>query len=172
MLLHVRCETLLGCVFTLTKGAVEEGRSQSDDPLLTIVHLDNTDHCWSSYGSSQPAHKAVSSMLAKTNSSVCETPPRELGRWCGECCVPYTAHDTDYQLSAYNNIIPDIQLIKLRMSRLLNWSKYHSVLWIPEVLAIRWEPGMADVHICYSKHACHSAKFRVDRGAFSLPPCL
>lgn len=63
MLLHVHGENLLGCVFTLTKGAVKENRSQSEAPLLANVCLDVIDHCWSSYGSPWPAHTAVPCLL-------------------------------------------------------------------------------------------------------------
>lgn len=70
MLLHVHGENLLGCVFTLTKGAVEENRSQSEAPLLANVCLDIIDHCWSSYGSSWPAHTAVPCLLKQIPASL------------------------------------------------------------------------------------------------------
>lgn len=54
MLLHVYCGNLLGYVLTLTEGAVEGNRSQSEESLLANVCLDNIDHCQSSYGSSWP----------------------------------------------------------------------------------------------------------------------
>lgn len=54
MLLHVYCGNLLGYVLTLTKGAVEGKRSQSEESLLANISLDNIDHRQSSYGSSWP----------------------------------------------------------------------------------------------------------------------
>lgn len=78
MLLHVHGENLLGCVFTLTKGTVKENRSQSEAPLLANVCLGIIDHCWSSYGSSWPAHTAIPCLLKQIPASL-KTLPWNLG---------------------------------------------------------------------------------------------
>lgn len=173
MLLHIHSESLLGCVFTLTKGVVEENRSQSEDPLLANVCLDNIDYCWSSYGSSRPAHIAVPCLLKQIPPSLellhGNLRDHEKNIVCLALLVTliinYLLTITSFWTSSSLNWgcqgFRAGQNTTMCFGSMINWQLDENSTWL------RFISTVANTSVIVQ-----SSEFRVDRGTISLSLCL
>lgn len=165
MLLHVHGKNLLGCVFTLTKGAVKENRSQSEAPLLANVCLDIIDHCWSSYGSSWPAHTAVPCLLKWIPASL-KPLPGNLGDYVRKtvcfaeginCLLTTTSFWTSSSLNWACQGFRAGQNVTACFGSMNSWQLDENCAWVRFISAVANTPAIVQ-----------SLEFRVDGGTLSL----